>query len=47
MALQRLAYVHNNPLRAGFVDAPEARVWSSVRNYLELPGCVVEIDRLM
>lgn len=30
---QRLAYIHNNPLEAGFVDNPSAWVWSSCSDY--------------
>lgn len=30
---QRLAYVHNNPVGAGFVDEPRAWAWSSCRSY--------------
>ncbi|WP_139281123.1 hypothetical protein [Reichenbachiella agariperforans] len=30
---QRLAYVHDNPVEAGFVYKPEDWVWSSARQY--------------
>ncbi len=30
---QRLYYTHNNPVVAGFVDAPEDWAWSSARDY--------------
>jgi len=30
---QRLDYVHNNPVEAGFVDKVEDWVWSSARQY--------------
>ena len=30
---QRLDYVHNNPVEAGFVFNPEDWVWSSARQY--------------
>jgi len=30
---QRLDYIHNNPLEAGFVDDPTAWVWSSCADY--------------
>jgi len=30
---QRLAYVHNNPVEAGFVDDPSSWVWSSCASY--------------
>lgn len=47
MALQKLRYVHGNPVRAGYVDVPEAWRYSSARNYAEVGDCVVEIDRLL
>ncbi len=46
MALQKLRYVHENPLRAGYVDEPEAWVYSSARNYLDRADAVTEIDLL-
>ncbi len=30
---QKLAYLHNNPVEAGFVDEPAAYTYSSARNY--------------
>lgn len=30
---QRLDYIHNNPVEAGFVSRPEDWVWSSARDY--------------
>jgi REP element-mobilizing transposase RayT len=33
MTEQRLDYIHNNPVEAGFVDDPTAWVWSSCRAY--------------
>jgi putative transposase len=41
--MQKLGYIHENPVRAGFVDDPSAWVYSSQRNYLGLPG-ILEID---
>ena len=41
--MQKLGYIHENPVRAGFVDDPSAWVYSSQRNYMGLPG-VLEID---
>ena len=37
---QRLRYLHQNPVVAGFVDAPEDFLYSSVRNYAGRPGLV-------
>jgi putative transposase len=36
--IQKLNYIHNNPVRAGLVEKPEAYVFSSARNYAELEG---------
>lgn len=33
--MQKLAYIHNNPVVADIVDEPEAYVHSSARNYVE------------
>ncbi len=33
MECQRLTYIHNNPVEAGFVDDPTAWVWSSCASY--------------
>jgi putative transposase len=30
---QKLAYIHNNPVVAGFVDEPAAWLYSSARDY--------------
>ncbi|WP_151088149.1 REP-associated tyrosine transposase [Hymenobacter baengnokdamensis] len=35
---QRLAYLHRNPVVAGFVDEPEDFLYSSARNYADRPG---------
>jgi len=43
--LQKMGYIHENPVRAGFVDDPNAWVYSSQRNYMGLPF-VMEIDLL-
>lgn len=41
--LQKLNYIHMNPVRAGWVDKPEDWLYGSMRNYLGLPG-IIEID---
>ena len=33
MIYQRLEYVHNNPVEAGFIDDPRAWIWSSCAAY--------------
>jgi len=35
---QKLDYVHNNPVEAGFVENPEDYLFSSARDYYGLPG---------
>ena len=35
---QRLDYVHNNPVEAGFVDQPSDWVFSSARDYEDQKG---------
>ena len=30
---QRLAYIHNNPVEADFVEEPDKWIWSSCRSY--------------
>ena len=46
MALQKLSYVHGNPVRAGYVDQPEDWRYSSARNYLDRTDCVMDVDLL-
>ncbi len=40
---QKLNYIHQNPVRAGWVDKPEDWLYGSMRNYLGMPG-LIEID---
>jgi REP element-mobilizing transposase RayT len=40
MMLQKLEYIHNNPLRRGHVELPEHWRYSSARNYVGLPGLI-------
>ena len=42
---QKLAYIHENPVRAGFVTKPEDYLYSSARNYAELDA-LIEIDKI-
>ena len=37
---QKLDYIHNNPVKAGFVDRPEDYVYSSARDYAGEPGLI-------
>ena len=43
MMRQKLEYIHNNPVKRGYVDHPEDWRWSSARNYLGMAG-VIEVD---
>jgi len=38
MFIQKLEYIHNNPVRRGYVDDPSHWRYSSYRNYMELPS---------
>ena len=42
---EKLMYLHNNPVRAGIVAKPEDYLYSSARNYADLPG-VLDIEIL-
>ena len=46
MLRQKLTYLHENPVRRGYVDAPEHWRYSSARNYVLEDDSVLEIDRL-
>jgi REP element-mobilizing transposase RayT len=37
---QKLAYIHLNPVRAGWVENPEDWLYSSMRNYAGLPALI-------
>ncbi|MBM3289183.1 MAG: transposase [Candidatus Hydrogenedentes bacterium] len=43
---QKIEYIHNNPVRRGYVDAPEHWRYSSARNYYVDDHSVLEIDAL-
>jgi putative transposase len=40
MMWQKLEYIHNNPVRRGYVDDPIHWRYSSARNYSKLPTLV-------
>ena len=40
MMLQKMEYIHNNPVRRGFVDLPEDWRYSSARNYLGIEALI-------
>lgn len=45
MFQQKLEYIHNNPVRRGYVDDPAHWRYSSYRNYAGQPG-ILPIDQL-
>jgi REP element-mobilizing transposase RayT len=44
---QKLEYIHNNRVKKGFVEKPEAWKYSSARNYLLGDDTLIEIDGIM
>ena len=44
MMRQKIGYIHNNPVRRGYVDDAENWVYSSARNYLKDDHSVLAID---
>jgi REP element-mobilizing transposase RayT len=44
MMLQKIQYIHNNPVKRGYIEVPEHWRYSSARNYADLPS-VLEISR--
>jgi len=40
MMIQKIEYIHNNPVKRGYVDLPEHWRYSSARNYLDLQGLI-------
>ena len=45
MFLQKLEYIHNNPVRRGYVDEPAHWRYSSCRNYMGRSG-ILKVDML-
>jgi putative transposase len=43
---QKLNYLHNNPVRKGYVDRPEQWRYSSARNYLLGDESLIEVELL-
>lgn len=44
-SLYRLAYIHEDPVRAGLVDEPDQHVYSSARGYAGKMG-MFEIEKI-
>jgi len=42
---QKMDYMHDNPVRKGFVDLPEHWKYSSARNWLKNDNHIIEIDK--
>ncbi|NBC03395.1 MAG: transposase [Bacteroidetes bacterium] len=40
MMIQKIEYIHNNPVKRGYVDKPEHWRYSSAHNYLGLEGLI-------
>jgi REP element-mobilizing transposase RayT len=38
MMIQKIEYIHHNPVKRGYVELPEHWRYSSARNYAGLPG---------
>lgn len=45
MMWQKVAYIHHNPVRRGYVDDPTHWRYSSARNYEGLPG-LLEVEQM-
>jgi hypothetical protein len=44
---QRLTYLHENPVRAGFVEKPEDWTYSSGKDYYTEAKGLIDIDHLL
>jgi putative transposase len=42
--VEKLRYIHRNPVRRGLVERPEDWAWSSFRHYATGEQCVIEIE---
>jgi putative transposase len=45
MLIQKMEYIHNNPVKRGLIERSERWIYSSASNYLADRGCM-EIDRV-
>jgi putative transposase len=41
----RLAYMHENPVRRGLVELPEAYLWSSARDWMDLESGIIHLSK--
>lgn len=44
--IQKLEYIHNNPVKKQYVDEPEYWLYSSARNYLLNDDTILKVDKL-
>ncbi|MEA2097779.1 MAG: transposase [Patescibacteria group bacterium] len=44
--LQKMSYIHNNPVKRCYVSKPEDWIYSSARNYLLNDDSVIVVDRV-
>ena len=40
MMIQKIEYIHNNPVNRGYIDKPEDWKYSSARNYLDMKALI-------
>ncbi len=45
-AIQKIGYIHMNPVKAGIVDKPEDYLYSSARNYANRLDFIIEVEFL-
>ena len=46
MLLQKIEYIHNNPVKRGIVSLPEHWMFSSARNLILNDHSIIQIDQL-
>lgn len=46
MLLQKIEYVHNNPVKRGYIELPEHWLYSSARNFILEDHSIMELDGL-
>ncbi|GAG17916.1 unnamed protein product, partial [marine sediment metagenome] len=47
MLIQKIEYIHYNPVKRGLVDKPEHWRYSSARNYLSNDHSIIKIDEIL
>lgn len=45
--LQKMNYIHNNPIKKGYILKPEDWIYSSARNYLLDNDSLIKVDRIV